>query len=275
MESAQATKPEAKAAGQSRSTVEFPYNDLDAAVEVAKGVHNAGGTACESEQLAAQLKMEASGGGYRMRVNGAQTFGLVSYERGGRVVLTDIGRAVVDAGRERSARVLAFLAVPLYSKVYDEFKGSPLPPPPALERAMIAIGVGQKVADRARQVMMRSAKQAGFFDSAPDRLVKPSIRDDGGAKGEPGSDKSAVAGGAGGGSGTGSGGAGAGGGDHHPLIQGLLVTLPKPGEPWSASDRANWLTLANTAFKMIYKVNDTDGDVTVTFKPRGAEKQEH
>lgn len=246
--------------GQTRSTIDFPYNDLDAAVEVAKAVHNAGGTACESEQLAAQLKMEASGGGFRARVNGAQTFNLVTYERGGRVVLTDCGRAVVDPERERSARMQAFLAVPLYGKVYDEFKGGQLPPPPALERAITSFGVGSKVADRARQVLMRSAKQAGFFEQAADRLVKPSIREESsGPKGEKPAEHSNNN------SGSGNGG-GKGGDGFHPLIQGLLVTLPNAGEAWPAQDRANWLTLANTAFKMIYKQGADGGEVTVKYE---------
>ncbi|MEN9544188.1 MAG: hypothetical protein RLZZ598_1021, partial [Pseudomonadota bacterium] len=30
-----------------RSTIAFPYADLDAAIEVVKGVHNAGGMACD------------------------------------------------------------------------------------------------------------------------------------------------------------------------------------------------------------------------------------
>ncbi len=265
MESATAEQPRGKPAdtGHTRSTIDFPYNDLDAAVEVARGVHNAGGTACDSEQLAAQLKMEASGGGFRQRIGGAQTFSLVSYERGGRITLTELGRAVIDSEKERAARMNAFLSVPLYSKVYDEFKGSQLPPPPALERAITAMGVGTKVADRARQVMMRSAKQAGFFDQSSDRLVKPSIRDDGNRDKNNPPDQQGGGGNDGGGN----------GGNFHPLIQGLLVTLPKAGDTWAAEDRANWLTLANTAFKMIYKNSQDGGDVTVKYAPRGSENK--
>jgi len=42
------------------------------------------------------------------------------------------------------------------------------------------------------------------------------------------------------------------------------MTLPEPGVAWTQNERLNWLTMANSIFKMIYKSNDTDaGDVTI------------
>lgn len=249
-----------KSAQNERSTIDFPYTDLENAVEVAKGVHTTGGTVCDSDQLAAHLKMEAKGGGFRQRISGAQMFGFITYERGGRISLTDLGKRVVDHVSEREARATAFLQVALYAKVYEDFKGGPLPGQAGLERAIATMGVGSKVADRARQVLLRSAKQAGFFEHAADRLVRPSIKADtstsrapaGGNEEKP-PERKRVGGGDDGGS-----------DDHHPLIRGLLVTLPKQGEEWKAADRFNWLTLANTAFKMIYKSDD--GDVVISLK---------
>lgn len=245
-----------KSGTQERSSIEFPYTDLDSSVDVARGVHQAGGTSCEMEQLAAALKMEAKGGGFRMRVTSAQTFGLIENERGGRVNLTDLGRLLVDIDTERAARVTAFLTVPLYSKAYDTFKGSPLPGAQGLEQALVNMGVGRKVADRARQVMMRSAKQAGFLDAAPDRLVKPAM------KAPVSEGVSATP--------TDSGGASIGASlpkGMHPLIQGLLTTLPQAESPWSVTDRLNWLTMANSIFKIIYKGPDNgSGDVEILLK---------
>jgi hypothetical protein len=245
-----------------RSTISFPYTDLDNAVEVVKGVHNAGGTACEFDQLAAQLKMEAKGGGFRMRINGAQTFGLVTSERGGRVALTELGHQIIDSATERQAKMSSFLAVPLYGRVFEEFKGRPLPPQAGLERAMVGMGVGAKVKDRARQVMLRSAKQAGFFEQATDRLIRPSVKSDS-APQNPEKNPPPQSRGQGGGDGT-------GGGGEHPLIQGLLLTLPAPNTPWSAKDRLNWLTMANSIFKMIYPSASADeSDITVTMTKGG------
>lgn len=242
--------------GNERSTVEFPYTDLDSAVEVAKGVHRAGGNACESDQLAAELGLEAKGGGFRLRVNGCQTFGLITYERGGRITLTELGKQMVDPAQERQARVQSFLSVELYQKVFDQFKGGPLPPQAGLDRALVTMGVGSGVKEKARQVMMRSAKQGGFLEYAQDRLVRPSIKgeqpkareqDSHDSDAPPAFDRS---GGIGGGGGGGSESAGAG--QRHPLIQGLLMTLPSPGSDWSTQDRVNWLTMASSIFKMIY-----------------------
>lgn len=255
-----ATKVESKVSDDggknARSTIAFPYGDLDGCIEVAKGVHNAGGNACEVDQLAAQLQMEAKGGGFRTRITGAQTFNLVAYERG-RVSLTPLGMEILDPTTERKARMNAFLKVPLYEKVFEEFKGRALPPQAGLERAIITMGVGAKVADRARQALMRSAKQAGFFEQAPDRLIKPIIKDSGGPPPPPPPDETSQ---------------NKGGtpnqmkDDQHPLIAGLLVTLPAPGKEWPMADRANWLNMANSIFNAIYKMasNGTDNNVTIT-----------
>jgi hypothetical protein len=241
--------------GNERSSIAFPYTDLDNAVETVRGVHAVGGTACDYEQLAAHLGLEAKGGGYRLRVNGATTYGLANYQRGGRITLTDLGRKMTDPQQERAARVEAFLTVPLFKRVYEEFKGSPLPPQAGLERAIKGFGVGAKVADRARQVLLRSARQAGFFELAQDRLTPPPVRpgetpppdqEDKKGKGSRGS------------------GDGGDGGRGHPLIDGLIQTLPKPNTPWSSQERFNWLNMANSIFKIIYQTQD-EGDVTVTF----------
>lgn len=246
------------ASSNDRSTVLFPYMDLDSAVEVVKGVHSAGGNACESDQLAAEMGLEAKGGGFRQRIGGAQIFGLITYERGGRVSLTELGKQMVDPAQERAARAQSFLTVELYQKVFEQFKGGPLPPQAGLDRALVAMGVGAGVKEKARQVMMRAAKQGGFLEFAPDRLIKPSLKNelprgndavqqDGEAQDH---SKNKPKGGAG------------GRGHEHPLIEGLLLTLPKPGENWSAQDRVNWLTMASSIFKMIYA--GEGGDIKIT-----------
>lgn len=271
MESVSELKPNQPEEGgpeRERSTIEFPYTDLDSAVEVAKGVHSTGGNACDYDQLAAELKMEAKGGGFRLRVTSARTFGLITYDRGGRITLSELGRQVVDPQQERASRVAAFLAVPLYSRVFEQFKGSPLPPQAGLERAIESMGVGPKVKDKARQVLQRSAKQAGFFDAAPDRLVKPTIRTEGqpvgggnGLAAEPHREESHPRHRHG----------GSGGGGQHPLIQGLLMTLPEPGGEWAAQERVNWLVMANSIFTMIYKGDAAPISIAVASKPGGSQ----
>jgi hypothetical protein len=255
MESQPKADPTESSTQSERSTIEFPYVDLDNAAEVVRGVHEVGGTACDYEQLAAHMGQEAKGGGFRLRVNGTKTYGLVATERGGRITLTDLGHQIIDSTQEKAARAQAFLNVPLYKAVFDSFKGRPLPPQAGLERHMVQLGVGPKVADRARQVLLRAAKQAGYFDLAADRLTPPPVR-------APERNSDTKPQGDGADAKRNGGGNGGGGGPSHPLIDGLLQTLPAPNSPWSSKDRFNWLNVANGIFKMIYQTQD-GGDVKI------------
>src|ERR1700688_1056129 len=86
-----------------KSTIDFPYLDLDNAIEIAQTVRDVGGDQCEWHQLAAKLSVTADGGGFRMRMLTAKTFGLLTYERGS-VRLTELGKAAADPLREKRAR---------------------------------------------------------------------------------------------------------------------------------------------------------------------------
>ncbi len=229
-----------------RSTIDFPYLDLDAAVEIAKGVHHFGST-CSWDQLAAQLGQAPKGGGFRLRVMTAKTFGLVTYAQQ-TVSLTRLGMQICDETQESAAKAEAFLMVPLYSAVYEKFKGVSLPGIDGLETEITNMGVAPKQKGKARQAFQRSATQAGYFWSGPNRLVKPAIqgsaapaaapevqpekpekkRRDADEDGEP----------------------------RHPLIEGLLKELPKPQAEWTTEDRKKWLQMASTIFDVIYKDSD-------------------
>jgi hypothetical protein len=111
-------------------------------------------------------------GAFRLRVSTAATFGLTENERG-EVKLTTLGRRIADPTQEAPARVDAFLTVPLYLSVYENFKGYTLPGAAAIEKYMRDVGVSSKQTDKARQVFLRSARQANFFEHGEDRLVKP------------------------------------------------------------------------------------------------------
>jgi hypothetical protein len=63
--------------------------------------------------------------------------------------------------------------VPLYLSVYENFKGYTLPGAAAIEKYMRDVGVSSKQTDKARQVFLRSARQANFFEHGEDRLVRP------------------------------------------------------------------------------------------------------
>lgn len=229
-----------------RSTIEFPYLDLDAAVEVAQGVHQVAGSSCGWDQLAAQMGQTAKGGGFRLRVMTAKTFGFVTYGQG-TVTLTDLGQRLNDPQQEKAAKADAFLKVPLYNKIYEQFKNGTLPPADALENEIVKMGVAPKQKGKARQAFQRSANSAGYFWSGPNRLVRPAIKGSAAAAPvvepelEPDKKKTKQ--------------------DEdeerrHPLIEGLLKELPEPQKEWTTEDRKKWLEMASTIFNVIYKDSD-------------------
>jgi hypothetical protein len=247
-------KPEAS--GRSQSTIEFPYMDLESAVEVAANVHEIGGSSCDWDQLAARMGQAAQGGGFRQKLIGARTFGVVSYDRG-KVNLTALGLRIVDQQQAKAAKVEAFLSVPLYRAIYEKFKGNSLPPQAGLEREMVNLGVAPKQSDKARQAFQRSAKQAGFFEFGIDRLVSPPLN--GGAQAAaavspaPEKPRELSAG-------------GGGGDDLHPFIKGLLQKLPAPESEWPVEQRAKWLTTAMNIFDLMYTAPPDSASKLVTIE---------
>lgn len=238
-----------------RSTVQFPYLALEDAISVAKGVHETGGNSCQVDQLAAHLNLPADASMFRVKMGAARMFGLTSSSQG-MVSLTTLGIRICDPAQEQAAKAEAFLTVPLYKQVYEQFKGSNLPPAPALETAMANMGVAPKQKSTARQVFQRSATQAGFFAYGPSRLVYPTIKGNAAASvGEaqtppadlekPEKPKSSS-------SGSDSG----GGGGRHQLIVGLIETLPPEKTEWPTDERKDWLEAAATIFNLIYKSVD-------------------
>jgi hypothetical protein len=254
----EAVEPEVEGERE-RSTIKFPYADLDNAVRIAKGVHQVAGMACQEEQLAAQLGVAVKGGAFRMMLYAAKIFGLVGLSQGS-VRLTALGQRVNDPQQEKMARAEAFLTVPLYGAIYQQYKGGTLPPAAALESEMVNLGVAKKVTEKARQVFQRAAMQAGFFAFGQDRLVLPASGP-GGAVQQPKHEEPESKGREeherkGGGGGT-----GGGGRDH--LIEGLINKLPDEGTEWGIEDRQRWLQLAAGIFEFVYKNKDANGNSKV------------
>jgi hypothetical protein len=231
------------------STIGFPYMDLDEGIKIAKAVHELHGSTCQTETIAGQLKESPTSSSFKTRVTTAKTFGLVTVSQGS-VTLTRLGSQICDPQQEKAARVEAFLAVPLYKAVYDQFRGSVLPPNNGLESAIGTLGVASKQRERARQVLQRSAQQAGFFQFGTDRLVLPAVKASNAApassvieepvdpdkkrKSKDEDDEE----------------------DMHPFIKGLLKKLPKPDTEWTIENRAKWLQAAINIFDLMYTDSD-------------------
>lgn len=233
-------------APRERGTIRFPYFDLTEAQEVARAIFDNGGSTIALDELAAHLDTTTTSSAFRGRIASAGTFGVIETQRGtGKVNLTSLGGRLVDAHTAPDALVEAFLTVPLYERVYDEFKGKMLYGDAGLESELVRMGVPSKQAAKARQVMMRSAETAGFLRMGRTRLVRPTASSvarevveppgETGARQESGSQaegSSAV--------------------DAHPLIRGLLQVLPSPGQPLSKTDRERWLKTLDMNLAYIY-----------------------
>ena len=243
-----------------RSTIEFPYQHLEESISIAAAVREVAVRACEWNQVAAKVGQSPTGGGFRQKMVAARTFGLLSY-KSKQVELTELGLRSLDPKTAKSARVEAFLHVPLFAQAVAAFGGQPLPPPAAIERAMEQMGVAPKQTDKARQVFIRSARFAGFFDLAPDRLVKPSVEiapepsesedGDGEATRDAGDGNAAEA------------------SPHHPFVEGLLKELPKPTTEWKLERRVKWLRTAASIFDIIYKENGESREIEISIRQEG------
>jgi hypothetical protein len=235
-----------------RSTIHFPYLDLDDSLAIAKGIHEVGGSSCLIETLAGHLKQAPNGGGFRQRLICARIYGLVRYDKG-EISLLELGNRICDPLQEKGARIEAFLNVPLYKAVYDKFRGTILPPPSGIESSMVSLGVPLKQKEKVRQTFMRSARQAGFFEYGGERLVMPSIKELPSVSGSPEATDSSqeriqlnkVA--------------AKFERSFHPFIEGLLQKLPPAESEWGLDERKKWLQTAANIFDLMYASHDDSG----------------
>ncbi len=166
-------EPSAVAGRRERSTIAFPYGDLESGIAIARALLDHGGGQGDLNSLAAWAEhSSAQSGTFRNKVYAARDFGLLEIEKN-EIRLSQLGRDILDSGKEASARSEAFLAVPLYRAIYEGYEGNLLPKDAGLENKMHALGVARKQVARARQAFARSADQAGFLAFGRDRLVKP------------------------------------------------------------------------------------------------------
>jgi hypothetical protein len=239
---------EAAAEKQSRerSTIVFPYGDLNDALEVAKAIAGKYGSQCTPEQLAAQLGHDSvKSGSFRTKLSSARAFGVVEISKD-RVAITALGRRIVQPNTEVKAKAEAFLHVPLYKSLYDTYKAGLLPADIAVENEMKRFGVAAKQASKARQAFQRSAAQAGFSAHGANRLVLPAGVVLGGGEATAETDETLPDSRGGGGGGSEPPDTG------HPFIRGLFDTLPPAGASWPSEKRKKWLQTAEGIFDLIY-----------------------
>lgn len=245
-----------------RSTIEFSYAPLNDGIEIAKAIHSLHGSSATAEQIAAHINSTPSSGTFRTKMAAAKMFRLITVNQGS-ATLTPIGSRICDPQQEKSARAEAFLAVPLYQALYEQFKGTVLPPANGLESAIGTLGVSQKQRERARQVFQRSAQEAGFFQFGTDRLIMPAIKANASPvitqpEPEPEPDRRKKT-------------KDEDEDELHPFIKGLLKKLPTPDSEWPVEGRTKWLQAAVNIFDLMYTdSDDSRRSITVEAKKDSA-----
>ena len=83
-----------------RSSINFPYLDLNIAVGLAKAIHSrAGFSGCGIDEVAAEMKQTVSGA-FRLKIATAKIFGLIEKESRGQLKLSDLGQKIVSPDTE-------------------------------------------------------------------------------------------------------------------------------------------------------------------------------
>jgi len=235
------------AARRERSKIVFPYGDLNDALEIVRPINERGGNDADESQLSAWMSETTDSGVFRRKLGVARIFGLIRLEKD-RVFLTEVGQSLVNPDTEIQARAQAFLAVPLYRKLYDTYKGRPLPDDVNLEQVLESFGVAPKQKSRARRDFQRSAEQAGIFNDKKDRLVLPAgvsldstIPNGGTNRVETHQERrsSPIA--------------GLPSGNLSPMIEVLLKSLPPIGSEWSREAREQWMRIFEMTLDNLYK----------------------
>lgn len=265
------TEGQAAKVPRKQSTIDFPYYQIDNLIQLVDTIYQNSGPACDLDRLAALLRTTVTSSGFKMRLSAARMFGLVEREDG-RVVLTSLGERALDGATARAAKADAFLSVPLYRAVYEQYRGRNLPPARGLESVMVTLGVTASAAERARWNFERSAEQAGFFEHGKDRLVNPvSPREATQLTSAPA--PTSVIGSAGAQERAlhvrrdDTSGPTAPVPAQHPLIQGMLMEMPPLRAAWDLEDRAKWLRAFANALDLLY---EGSGQIRVSASETGS-----
>ena len=163
-----------------KSEVAFPYYNLDASIDVATKIHEQAGGSCTRDQLAPMLNYNGTkNGGFLSRLGAARMFGLVE-DVNGMLRPTQLAQQIyapVQPADAERGKVQAFLNVELFSKVYDRFKGQPLPNDQGMENLLRnELKVVPAQIKTALRILNDSAESAGFFNAAgKGRLVMPLV----------------------------------------------------------------------------------------------------
>jgi len=151
--------------------------DLGSAVDFARKVREGGGD-LSTHEVAARLGYKSvENGAYRGRLTAVKMYGLVDGR--GRLRVTELANRIIQPERpdvRQAALIEAFENVPLFKAFLDEFHGQSLDGLDGASALMNRWGVKEAKAGLAFATLRKSAEQAGLFSTAPDKMIRPTIR---------------------------------------------------------------------------------------------------
>jgi hypothetical protein len=245
-----------------RAGVAYPYFDHDDSLDVARKIHENAGGACMPDQLAKYLGYKGTKSGtFQTRISSAKQFGFIRAENG-QIVVTDRAMQIISPVLPEdaiNAKADAFLSVELFSKVYERYRGTTIPPKAGMRNLLLtAFSITQDRVDPAVRVLFDSAEQAGFFSNGDQtRLVRPATKPTGArSNGAEGSSNPAA-------TPERPAGSGSGGGDGpsgvHAAIVGLLRELPPVGSNWPKRGKQRFIKAFLATLDFVYPDEDGEG----------------
>jgi hypothetical protein len=227
----------------------YPSYDLDAAIEVARQIHERGtGDVASAKELAEFLGYKSiENGAFLNRVASARLFGLVEGPSPAIKVTAralDILAPDYPDSADR-ARLAAFDAVPLFNAFLEGYEGKELPDTQGLRNAVIRLGVGDKVAGFAVTKLLDSAEQARLFRVAGNRtkMIRPTLSGlsekskENGQKRDYGSNQEEY------------------GGEHGlPRIAAAALELLPQDRDWDEAEFTEWLDFFERALRVHYRL---------------------
>lgn len=165
-----------------RSGTAFPAYSLSDSVAVAKAIYDKGGGQASKEHLAAFLEYgSVENGAFLSRIGAAKLFGLIQTE-GENLRITELAKKILmpESNEQlRNGLVDAFLCVPLFKAVYEEYRGKDLPEGLGLKNALRnKFNILPKRINLAYRTLFESAETAGFFEVRGSRtqLIIPVLK---------------------------------------------------------------------------------------------------
>lgn len=145
--------------------IEYPQASLKSALELTKAVDELGGR-CTTDMAAEKLGMKLSGG-YKALVGAAAKYGLLTSKGGYLAISPSFKDYKLAYSPEEAEKVLQrfLLHPPAFQKLYERFKGRPLPLGHFEKLLIREFGVAEAVGSRVAKYFVDGAKMCGLLGS--------------------------------------------------------------------------------------------------------------